>query len=137
METQFTPLYVNPPKAGKKWGSIKNASGERYMIPGGSEGLFAKDQPVNIRWEKATWTDTGLVQAVNNQPLGEPQVPTGMAPGGVLAPAIPAPANPAAQAAPAPVAPQPTGAASNGRYTDQQRAQDIFVTGVVGRALAA
>ncbi len=39
--------------------------------------------------------------------------------------------------APPPAASQPTGAASSGRYTDQQRAQDIFVTGVVGRALAA
>ena len=79
MDIQFTPLYVNPPKPGKKWGSIKSASGERYMIPGGSEGLFAKDQPVNIRWESAPWTDTGLVEAVNGVQLGEPQVAAGLA----------------------------------------------------------
>ncbi len=114
MEIQFTPQYVDGAKPGKKYGTIKDTAGARFLIPFGVEGMFAKGQPVNIRYEHESWCKDGIVRAVNGQQLNS---------------AAPAPPLPATQqtVAQAPLTPP--------RASDT--AEEIFVTGIVGRAMGS
>lgn len=113
MQTTVTPQYVNAPKQGKKYGSIKMQDGSRFPVPGHLIHNFAKGMATTIEYEQQNWGD-GMVDVVTNVVGGDAPAPqqAGQAAQQAFAP-------------PAQMAPQ----------SDQ--AEDIFVTGVVGRAMGS
>lgn len=51
----IVPKYVNPPKEGKKYGSIKDAEDNRYAVPAALIGQIQKGQTLTFQWKQATW----------------------------------------------------------------------------------
>ncbi len=113
-QAQVTPQYINAAKPGKQYGNIKEASGAKWIIPAGWESLFAPNVPAHIDYETKTWgsESVNIVRGVN----------------GAMQPAAAVPPIPMA----APVTlPQPT------TSRDDKVAEEIFVTGIVGRAMGS
>ncbi len=132
-QVQVTPQYVNAAKPGKQYGNIKEASGAKWIIPAGWEGMFAPNVTAHVDYETKTWgaETVNIVRGVNGSlqpPAATPTVPV---------PQATPPMQPALNVPTQMTTPTPQQTAGNGRYTDQQRAQDIFVTGTVGRILSA
>ena len=119
-QAQVTPKYVNPAKPGKQYGNIKEASGVKWIIPAGWEHLFAPNVHVHIDYESQTWGSetVNIVRGVNGsmQPIPGPAAS--------VPPPLP-PVAPIAQPAPA------------SKPADDPVAEQIFVTGIVGRAMGS
>ena len=114
--TVVTLRYVNQPKnpAGKM-GSIVGNDGTRYMVPVQNLGKFAVGGTYEVAVSQEVWKP------------GEPAVTVIRdVPGGGSAPAPAAPAN-------------PTHASGhvNGAKIGESAARQIFVTGIVGRAMGS
>ena len=124
LQTQVTPQYVNPAKPGKKFGNIKEASGVKWIIPAGWENLFSPNVPAHIDYEAQTWgsESVNIVRGVNGNMQPAPTQPS---PPNPMAPPVPQPL-PAI-----PVPPQPVAS------RDDKVAEEIFVTGIVGRAMGS
>ena len=111
-QATVTAKYVNWPKDGKRFGSIKTPEGEMYWGEKPQLDRIAQGSTVTFEWEPQTW--------------GEKPVKVIKLVHGTSQP-TPAPAN--GQAAPAP---RPM---SNSAPVKDEEA--IFVTGVVGRAMGS
>lgn len=95
-----TPKYVNQPKAGKKFGSIKDQAGVFWLVEPGLLGSFSPGTATIVEWKAEKFQDgtdvkkiTGIVHGANG-------------------------------ATPTPAA-----------HSNQGR--EIFITGVVGRAMGS
>ena len=109
--------YVNPPKPGKKMGSIKSTAGDYYSVYPDKLGLFTVGQVYSIQVDVSAQgykSFKGFAGAVSNNGLG---AVGSMAPIGNMQ---------AAKLA----APRPMGAPNGGT-----KSEEMFVMAVVGRAL--
>lgn len=115
---QITIKYVNPPREGKKFGSIKTPDGQTYWVPGALINEFQPNTTVDVPVQDAKW-GANLVKVVAGSPSGD-AAPAPQAQGNWNQPkaSVPAPSIPA------------TG------NMDRKDAL-IFVTGVVGRAMGS
>lgn len=130
-QAQVTPQYVNPAKPGKKFGNIKEASGVKWIIPAGWEGMFAPNVPAHIDYEPQTWGSeaVNIVRGVNgNMQPAAPAMPAG--PGWAPPPSA---APPQGVTQPLPNIMPPNADRPNGDHV----AEEIFVTGIVGRSMGS
>lgn len=120
---QISIKYVNAAKPDKKYGSLVDVSGAKYMCPASLVGQFKSGTTVEVPTQSAKW-GTDVVEVI----MGGPQAtaaPSTSAWSKPQPPAVsPPPSPPAAFSAPA------TGA------MDRKDAL-IFVTGTVGRAMGS
>ena len=118
-EATLIPKFVNPAKPTKKWGSIVLADDTKYLIPAGTEGSFAVGMATTVDWMVAQWKD-GPVNTIEKiiqpaaQPAAQPVAPS--------------------TAGPAPVAPSAAPSASS---SGDAKSEEMFVMGVVGRAMGS
>jgi hypothetical protein len=116
MSTQtvtITPKYVNPPKEGKKYGSLKTDDGVQYAAPPSVTSACEPGVPVTIEWEGQTWGGNPVM--VVRRVVGAQHGHNGGA-------------HPH---------PQPNG---NGRHSaagGDAKAREMFIMGVVGRAMGS
>lgn len=117
MQVQVIPQYVNLPKqAGGKYGNIKLQDGTLFFVPVNMLGSFAANIPANINYEGQTWgkppdaKQVYVVTAINGQGI------TG-------------------QAGPVQGGDRPAPTPQNVPRTDES--ENIFVTGIVGRAMGS
>lgn len=90
--TVIVAKYVNPAKPDKKFGSIVDAGGAKFMLPVGMQDAFAAGQTYDVPTSQKKWGDS-VVTVIEGRP--------GAA--GSTNPATPPPAaNPAPPAAPRP-----------------------------------
>jgi hypothetical protein len=80
----ITPRYVNPPRDGKKYGSIKTDDGERYAVPAALTACFEPGVPTEAFVAIETWGGES-VQLVRSVPGAVPEngsdhISTGAAP---------------------------------------------------------
>lgn len=115
--TVITLKYVNQPKNPTgKMGSVVDGAGVRYMVPVENLGRFATGGTYDVAVSQEVWKP------------GEPAL--------MVIRGVPAQAG----AAPAPAAPAtPTHASGhvNGAKIGESAARQIFVTGIVGRAMGS
>lgn len=124
-QTTVTLQYVNPPKPGKSWGSVKTPDGTRFAIPGAMISQVQQGGTYTFDYTEGANGFLGINTVFPAQE-GAPVAPPQPAP----APMAPPPYQPPPQA---PMAIQPQHAPSTGHFEDN-KARDIFVTGVIGRA---
>lgn len=117
---QITIKYVNAPREGKKFGSIKTPDGQTFWVPGALINEFSPGTTVDVPIQDAKW-GANLVKVVAGSPSGD-ATPAPQAERGSWSP--PRASVPAAPSQPA---------AGN---MDRKDAL-IFVTGVVGRAMGS
>ena len=117
---EMTIQYLDPPKAGKKLWSAKDVNGNRYFV----------DETFAPQLEPLKNTSTNL--AIKPAPWNKDQsIITGFDNGG--APSQPEPPPPVTTPPPPQPAPQPAPQAN----PDAQKHEDMFVMGVVGRAMGS
>lgn len=112
IQAQVVPQYVNQPRQPQhRNGSIKDQAGQYYSVDKNSLHLFQQGQPANITYEQKQGQrgPYNVVTAVNGQPIG----------GGMTQ---------AGQAAPPVQRQTPVG---------DTKAEEMFVMGVVGRAMGS
>lgn len=130
--TQINIAKVYEAGAGKKYGTVQDANGAKYLLPAGLAGVFQAGQTVDVPIKTENWKnrDTGQPepkQIINGRP--------GAAGSGAVAQPAPTPPAPP-PAAPAPAA-APAGHNSARMSNDDPKDIFIFVTGVVGRAMGS
>lgn len=57
----ITPKYVNPPKEGKKYGTIKTADGMSYAAGPAVTSQCQPGVPVTIEWEGQQWSGSPVM----------------------------------------------------------------------------
>lgn len=117
MQIQAVPKYVNPPKKqGGKYGSIKTTDNALHWVPVNHLGMFMVGQAANISTTLQQWGDmqASVITHVNGVDI------TGQAP---------------SQSGQVPHADRPSPNPSNVPQDDT--AESIFVTGIVGRAMGS
>ncbi len=119
-QAQVTPQYVNPAKPGKQYGNIKEASGAKWIIPAGWDRMFVPNVTAHVDYETKTWgaETVNIVRGVD----------------GSLQPAPPQPGPPSPPPATQPL---PSTPPQPGVSRDDKVAEEIFVTGIVGRAMGS
>jgi len=117
--TIIVAKYVNPAKPDKKFGSIVDPNGAKFMLPVGMQDAFQAGQTYDVPTSRKNWGQD-VVTVIEGRP--------GSA--GSTAPATPPPPAPAASAPPA---------GHNSARMSNVDPKDvfIFVTGVVGRAMGS
>ena len=106
-QASVTPKYVNPPKPGKTLGSIKDQGDVLWLCEPGLLGSFSPGKPITVEYETMKFRDG----------TERPKI-TGVVHGTTNG------------SAPAQEAPR-----GNGHQPNQGR--EIFITGVVGRAMGS
>lgn len=66
---QITIKYVNPPREGKKFGSIKTPDGQTFWVPGTLINEFSPGTTVDVPIQDAKW-GANLVKVVAGSPSG-------------------------------------------------------------------
>jgi hypothetical protein len=141
--TSIQVQYVNPPtNPSYKSGSVKDTQGVRYTVPVAHLPLFQPGQQYDITVEPGEYNGRPFnkVTAVNGQPLGAAPQQPGLQPvGQYVPPPPPQPAGAPQAPMPAPTpqqAPRPAQPPSQALHKADQ-AREIFITGVVGRAMGS
>jgi hypothetical protein len=116
--TQVAIKYVNDAKPGKKYGSIKDSSGNTYWVPAGMVAQFQPNTTVDVNLSQQTWGQN-QVQVVAGFANGDINAKASMD-SGVM------------QRHPAP--PSQT---VNGHVNEAEKSGYIFVTGCLQQALGA
>ena len=116
----ITVQYVNAPRPGQFSGSIKDAQGNYWGIPGHATHLFQPGQTYEVMyWQKQTQSGKVFnnIASVNGQELSDK-----------------AQQQPTPQPQPQP-RPQPT--PSQPQKEDPEKVRNMFIMGVVGRAMGS
>ncbi len=122
-----TPKYVNAANAGKKYGSIKDEQDNKYVVPANMVNQFQVGVPVDIQFENQTWggEPVSVIISVGAQTSQQSAQVT-------LPPQIqPVPHNPPAQQVPH------TPTQQSAPTLEDPTSENIFVTGIVGRAMGS
>jgi len=112
--TDITVQYINDPKPGKKWGSVKSTNGDFYFCPPAMLRQYKVGESCKIEFELGG--NDGTLRSLRKK-LSSAPAPQGSAVTG-----------------PAPPLPYPTPPAKP-YYSEEQKAEDIFATSMAQKAI--
>lgn len=68
-EAEFTIQYFDPAKPGKKYGSIKTAEGQKYLVKAAMSRSFSKNEVCKVSYHTEQWSDQE-VMIIDNKVAG-------------------------------------------------------------------